>query len=81
MTYSRERIFRGSPVSHGFAQGKVFVYKPYLPELTEHILRPSAVDSEVQRFDRAVRAAQRNLKKLHSRVKKEMGRDFASCSC
>ena len=77
MTRSRERIFRGSPVSHGFAQGKVFVYKPYLPELTEHILRPSAVDSEVQRFDRAVRAAQRDLKKLHSRVKKEMGRDFA----
>jgi phosphotransferase system enzyme I (PtsI) len=77
MTRSRERIFRGSPVSHGFAQGKVFVYKPYLPELTEHILRPSAVDSEVQRFDRAVRAAQRDLRKLHSRVKKEMGRDFA----
>ncbi|OYD14801.1 phosphoenolpyruvate--protein phosphotransferase [candidate division WOR-3 bacterium JGI_Cruoil_03_51_56] len=77
MTHKREKILRGIPVSHGFAQGVAFVYRPYLPHLDEHVLEPDVLAGEVRRFQRAVKAAERELRRLHARVKREMGHDFA----
>jgi phosphotransferase system enzyme I (PtsI) len=77
MNPKKEKIFRGIPVSPGFAHGPVFIYKPYLPEVKEQILKPEQAAQEVERFYRAIRVVEGELRKLHHQVKKEMGRDFA----
>ncbi len=77
MKLKKEKIFRGIPVSSGFAQGPVFVYQPYLPEVKEQILKPAEAEPEVKRFYNAVRTVEEELRRLHNQVKKEMGRDFA----
>ncbi len=77
MTRKKEKILRGIPASHGFAKGYVFLHRSYLPELNERTLEPKTVAAEVQRFQSAVRSAQRDLRRLHAQVKREMGRDFA----
>ncbi|MEO0081301.1 MAG: phosphoenolpyruvate--protein phosphotransferase [candidate division WOR-3 bacterium] len=77
MKRSRERILRGVPVSRGFAQGKAFLYRPYLPEFKEQIIKPTAVATELRRFRTAIQAAERELRELRDRVQREMGRDFA----
>lgn len=73
----RERILRGIPVSRGFAQGPAFRYRPVLPEFEERILKPQSVAAELRRFRSAVQMAESELRELHARVKREMGRDFA----
>ncbi|MEO0019286.1 MAG: phosphoenolpyruvate--protein phosphotransferase [candidate division WOR-3 bacterium] len=77
MMHKRERIFRGIPVSGGFARGRAFRYQQYLPRLEERILKPEQVSMEVARFKSAVATAEKDLRRLHSQVKQEMGRDFA----
>ena len=76
-TSNRERIYRGIPVSHGFALGRAYLHRSGLPETEERILEPSAVPTEVRRFRGAVGAARQDLDNLHAQVKREMGRDFA----
>jgi phosphotransferase system enzyme I (PtsI) len=73
----REQILRGISVSHGFASGRAFVYRPYLPELVETVIAPGAVGGELVRFRKALAASRADLEKLHERVTSEMGRDFA----
>jgi phosphotransferase system enzyme I (PtsI) len=77
MNRKKERIFRGIPVSFGFAFGPAFVYQPYLPEVKERILKSAQVNEEIERFRAAVRTAEKDLRQLHAQVKKEMGKDFA----
>ncbi|MEO0079889.1 MAG: phosphoenolpyruvate--protein phosphotransferase [candidate division WOR-3 bacterium] len=78
MTRKRERIFRGIPVSHGFASGRVFRHQAYLPSLSERVLQPGEVTAEVQRFRKAVRAAEQELRTLYEQVRRDMGKDFAA---
>lgn len=77
MRLKKEKIFRGIPVSPGFAQGGVFVYQPYLPEVKEQILNPQQVGGEIKRFYHAIRAVEKDLRSLYLQVKEEMGKDFA----
>jgi phosphotransferase system enzyme I (PtsI) len=77
MTRRIEKNYRGIPVSPGFAQGKAFVYRAYLPTLNEIVIEPARVQAEVLRFHRAVRAAEKELRVLHAQVKRDMGPDFA----
>ncbi|MGQ9708660.1 MAG: phosphoenolpyruvate--protein phosphotransferase [bacterium] len=77
MSRKREKIFRGNPVSAGFASGPAFVYQPYLPDVKERILKPDEISGEIERFRSAVRCAEKDLRELHAQVKREMGRDFA----
>lgn len=77
MTHKKERIFRGIPVSVGFARGKSFLYRFYLPESKERLLLPEEVSGEIKRFQAAVKSAEHDLRGLRERVKQEMGRDFA----
>jgi len=73
----KEKIVRGIPVSAGFARGKVFVYRLYLPEVEERALLPDEVAKEVERFKKGIKITNEDLRQLRDRVKKEMGRDFA----
>ncbi len=77
MRVKKEKILRGIPVSFGFARGPVFVYQPYLPVISERVLKPEDTGPEVERFRRAVRNVEAELRELHQQVTKEMGRDFA----
>lgn len=77
MKPKRERILRGIPVSPGFAQGRLLVYRPYSPRYEEVVLPPEAVPAEQARFRQAVRAARRELTQLAEQVSRDMGRDFA----
>jgi len=77
VTRKREKLLRGIPVSAGFASGRAFVYRAYLPGVAERVLKPDEVPGEVRRFHRAVQAAERDLRGLHAQVKRDMGRDFA----
>ncbi len=77
MAGTKELILRGIPVSRGFARGRVFVYRQYLPELVERAIKPREVPVELRRFRRAVDDARAELKQLHARVRQDMGRDFA----
>jgi len=77
MPAAKELILRGMPVSRGFARGRVFVYRQYLPELVERRLKPRETAAEVRRFRAAVEHAKAELGALHQRVKSDMGRDFA----
>lgn len=73
----QEMILRGISVSAGFVLGRAFLYRPQGPAVSEREIEAGAVENEVKRFYRAVRAAERELRMLHSRVKREMGADFA----
>ncbi|MEO0021048.1 MAG: phosphoenolpyruvate--protein phosphotransferase [candidate division WOR-3 bacterium] len=77
MSIKKEKIFRGIPVSSGFARGPVFIYQPYLPVISERVLKPEDAGPEVERFRQAVRDVEAELRELHQQVGREMGRDFA----
>ncbi len=77
MSIKKEKIFHGIPVSSGFARGQVFIYQPYLPVISERVLKPEDAGPEVERFRRAVRDVEAELRELHQQVGREMGRDFA----
>ncbi len=77
MSHKREQIFRGIPVSAGFARGRAFVYRLYIPEVKETVLTASQVATEIERFRSALQTAEKNLRQLYAKVKQEMGRDFA----
>ena len=77
MTRRQERNYRGIPVSAGFARGTVLVYRTYKPDLHESVIEPAQVAVEVRRFRQAVRAAEKDLKCLHTQVQRDMGPDFA----
>jgi phosphotransferase system enzyme I (PtsI) len=64
-------------VSAGFAAGRAFVYRPYVPVVTEKTLAPADVEPEVRRFLRAIRDAERELQALTAQVRKDLGSDFA----
>ncbi|MGQ9678958.1 MAG: phosphoenolpyruvate--protein phosphotransferase [bacterium] len=74
---ARERLIRGIPVSPGFARGKAFVYRMYLPEVEERTVFPEEAAKEVARFRKAVKIANDDLQELRHRIKKDIGRDFA----
>lgn len=77
MNRRAEKILRGIPVSSGFARGPAFLYRAYLPALAERVLKPQEVAEEVKRFQAAVDATERDLRRLFQQVRRDMGRDFA----
>jgi phosphoenolpyruvate-protein phosphotransferase (PTS system enzyme I) len=77
VTRRQERNYRGLPVSAGFAQGRAFVYRPYVPVVREVELTAEQTVAEVRRFRKAVKAAERELRGLHAQVKRDLGSDFA----
>lgn len=64
-------------MSGGFARGRVFVYRTYLPDVPEHVLEPGELDREVGRLREAVSHAGTDLAELRERVRRDMGREFA----
>jgi phosphoenolpyruvate-protein phosphotransferase (PTS system enzyme I) len=77
VTRRQERNFRGIPVSPGFVLGRAFVYRAQTPVVTETAIEPGRVEAEVRRFQKSVRAAEKELRGLHAQVKRDLGADFA----
>ncbi len=73
----KELILRGIPVSPGFAIGKVFVYKRFIPSYRERIIADSEIKNELARFQNAIFATERELRFLQNEIRQEMGQDLA----
>lgn len=76
-TLKKEQILHGVPVSGGHAIGKVFVYHRFLPSYKEKILNNSEVQSEIQRFEQAIKQTENELNLLKNEIRREMGADLA----
>lgn len=76
-TLRKEQILRGVPVSPGFAIGNIFVYHRFLPTYKERIIADTDIEAEKQRFERAVKETEQELKSLQNEIRREMGTDLA----
>lgn len=59
-------VYKGNPVSKGIAIGKVYVYMPYTPNVSEKTFDPSRTDEFLQRYEDTKRHAEAELRKVHS---------------
>jgi phosphotransferase system enzyme I (PtsI) len=76
-TVNKEQILRGIPVSPGFAIGNVFIYQRFIPNYKERALSSTEVEPEKERFDRAIKETEQELKYLQNEIRREMGSDLA----
>lgn len=63
-----ERIFTGLPIVPGIAVGPAFLFEDQTPVLTAATIPADAVESELERFDGAVKKSRRQLTKLRSQL-------------
>ena len=69
------RRLRGRPVSPGYAQGTAVVHNPgAAPEVPHYRIQRAEVESEQDRFRRAVQRSHEELKRLEARVLAVLGR-------
>ncbi|HHY83163.1 MAG TPA: phosphoenolpyruvate--protein phosphotransferase [Clostridiales bacterium] len=59
-------FYKGNPVSKGIALGKVYVYKPYTPEITEKTFEPFRIDEYLQRYKDTKASAEMELQRIHA---------------
>ncbi len=76
-TEKKEIIFNGIPASPGIAFGEVFVVNVEDVPIKAELLTDDMVDSEVNRFERALENTAAELEKLHEVLMNEMGEDHA----
>ena len=68
----------GISVSSGIAIGKAFLYLDRdLPEISRYNIRKNQIDQEIKRFQNAAREAAAEIRSLHDRAMREMGKDHA----
>ncbi|MEO0092004.1 MAG: phosphoenolpyruvate--protein phosphotransferase [candidate division WOR-3 bacterium] len=73
----KELILRGIPVSPGFAIGKIFIYKRFIPSYREREISDNEIKTEVSRFKKAIHETEQELKVLQNEIRQEMGTDLA----
>lgn len=61
----------GKPVSEGFATGPVFIYRPFVPALSECRLEPAETGAARERYAGLKREAEAELKEIHSLLAKD----------
>lgn len=76
-TVRKEQILRGIPVSPGFAAGRIFIYERFLPKYKERRLAEHEIETEKQRFERAIKETEHELNLLKDEIRREMGSDLA----
>jgi len=59
-------VYKGNPVSKGIAIGKVFVYRPYSPDVSEKTFDPSRTDEFLQRYEDVKKSAESELRRIHA---------------
>lgn len=72
-----ERTFTGSPASPGIAFGEAFVVNVEDQAIVEEHIKDSEVDSEIEKFMKALSDTEAELRKIHKEIEDEMGEDHA----
>ncbi|MEO0131823.1 MAG: phosphoenolpyruvate--protein phosphotransferase [candidate division WOR-3 bacterium] len=73
----RELLLHGIGVSPGIAIGPVFIYQRFLPTYKERELTTEQIPQEIDRFNKAIKETEKELKRLKDEIRREMGRDLA----
>jgi phosphotransferase system enzyme I (PtsI) len=72
------KTYTGIPASAGIAIGKAFLYlEDDFPEIPRYAIRKAQVDSEWERFGKAVAEAVKEVQALHEQAFQEMSREQA----
>lgn len=72
------KIIKGIKVASGIAIGRAFVIDDaYLPRIPRRLIVPETLDSELERFEHARRAAIEELNAVHAEARQEMGDESA----
>lgn len=74
---TRERVLEGLPVSPGIAIGKVYAYTRESEGVEPRHTDSTEVDNELERFQNAVRLAERDLEKITRLTRDKLGQDSA----
>lgn len=61
-------IYQGAPVSKGVVIGQAFVYEPFKPEITEHIISAGEVAANVERYESVIEEAGIELAALRDKM-------------
>ncbi len=71
-------VIKGLPVSPGIVVGKVLVVDDEMRRVTRRTITRAMVESEVARFEGAVGASIAEIRTVHARAEREMGKEAAS---
>lgn len=71
-------VIKGLPVSPGIVVGKVLVVDDEMRRVTRRTITRAMVESEVARFEAAVAASIAEIRAVHARAEREMGKEAAS---
>lgn len=61
----------GVAVSKGIAIGKAFVFMPFTPTITEHLIDKEDVEASLARYDKALEEASQELRNLRDKMAEE----------
>lgn len=75
---NRERILEGLPVSPGITIGKVYAYTREREGVEPRHTTSTEVDNELERFQNAIRLAERDLEKIIRLTREKLGVDSAA---
>lgn len=60
--------YKGNPVSEGAAVGKVYLYQPYLPQVTQGEIPESEVPAAIARYEAILAGAKEELEHIRERL-------------
>jgi phosphotransferase system enzyme I (PtsI) len=72
-----DNVLAGSSVSPGIAIGKAYRFEKTAFEATESKIEPDAVEDELSRFERAVGASEKDLRKIANVARSQLGTESA----
>ena len=70
-------VLHGHAVSSGITVGYAHLVATARLEVAHYEIAPDAVDDEIERFDRAMQAAQKDLEDLKSHIAADAPKEFA----
>ena len=71
-------VLHGHAVSTGITVGYAHLVATARLEVAHYEIAPDAIDAEVERFDRAMQAAQKDLEELKSHIAEDAPKEFAA---
>ena len=60
--------YKGNPVSEGIAVGKVYLYQPYVPQVTQGEIQESEVPAAIARYKQLLEGAKKELDSIRQRL-------------
>ena len=60
--------YKGNPVSEGIAVGKVYLYQPYVPQVTEGEIPEGEVPGAIARYETLLEGAKKELEQICRRL-------------